>query len=408
MSEFIQLHILASYPPSNLNRDDLGRPKTAMMGGSQRLRVSSQSLKRAWRTSDLFEESLHGFIGVRTRSMGEMIYSAMMSGRRLMNVVTGEPSDPVRPPLSEEDALLWSAGIAGAYGALEDVKVWEKGPRHKQVVHFRPSEIRAIDTIIAGISGEEEIDTSDGTKIDLQEIKKYGIHLTQKEKISETKKNQIKQQVRGITLFKKDTAADIAMFGRMMADATEYTVEAAVQVAHAITVHEVAVEDDYFTAVDDLNRGDENVGAAHLGEIEFAAGLFYLYLCINRDLLVENLGGDEAFADNTLRALTEAAVKIAPTGKQASFASRAYASYLLAERGSQQPRSLSVAYLTAFRDRDLRNRNLLESAIASLQETREKMDSVYGKCSDACCEMNAHTGEGALGEVLDFVAGDHA
>ena len=403
MSEFIQLHILASYPPSNLNRDELGRPKTAMMGRSQRLRVSSQSLKRAWRTSDLFEESLHGFIGIRTRSMGEMIYGAMVSGQQLMNVVTGESSDPARSPLSEEDALIWSAGVAGAYGALESSKKWEKGPRYKQMIHFRPSEILAIDNLIATISGEHETNTSENVDIDLKELKNYGTHLVQEKNYDEKKKNKLNQQIRNITLFKKDTAADIAMFGRMMADATEYNAEAAVQVAHAITVHEVAVEDDYFIAVDDLNRGEENLGAAHLGETEFAAGLFYLYICINHDLLVENLGGDEALANSILRALTEAAAKIAPTGKQASFASRAYASYLLAERGSQQPRSLSVAYLTALRDQ-----NLLESAIRSLLDTCEKMDAVYGKCSDDRCEMNAYAGKGTLEEVLDFVADNHA
>lgn len=406
MSEFIQLHVLASYHPSNLNRDDLGRPKTAMMGGSQRLRISSQSLKRAWRTSDLFEKSLHGLIGIRTRSMGEMIYSAMVSGKRLVDVVTGKSSEPVRPPLSEEDALVWSAGIADAYGALESAEVWEKGPRHKQMVHFRPSEVQAIDDLMVAIVDSEETNFVDSQNIDLNDLEQIGALISGDKsltKAQKTKRDDLKKQVRGITFFKKDTAADIAMFGRMMADATEYNVEAAVQVAHAITVHEVAVEDDYFTAVDDLNRGEENVGAAHLGETEFAAGLFYLYLCVNRDLLVENLGGDEALADDILRALTEAAVKVTPTGKQASFASRAYASYLLAERGSQQPRSLSVAYLTA-----LRNPNLLESAIMSLQETRNKMDAVYGKCSDACYEMNAYAGNGTLDAALNFVAGNHA
>ncbi|MDD4255674.1 MAG: type I-E CRISPR-associated protein Cas7/Cse4/CasC [Methanofollis sp.] len=404
MSEFIQLHILASYPPSNLNRDDLGRPKTAMMGGSQRLRISSQSLKRAWRTSDQFEESLHGLIGIRTRSLGEKIYGAMVSGQQLMDVVAGEKSDPVRPPLSEEDALIWSAGIADAYGALESPKEWEKGPQYKQMIHFRPSEIQAIDNLIAVIAGPEE--SAKDLEIDLGDLKQMGSLISEGKSLTDPqkkKKNNLNKQVRSITLFKKDTAADISMFGRMMADATDYNVEAAVQVAHAITVHEVAVEDDYFTAVDDLNRGEENAGAGHLGESEFAAGLFYLYLCINRDLLVENLGGDETLANDALRALTETAVKVAPTGKQASFASRAYASYLLAERGCQQPRSLSVAYLTPLRDR-----NLLESAITSLQETRKKMDAVYGTCSDGCCEMNVYAGEGKLEEVLDFVAGHHA
>ena len=168
-------------------------------------------------------------------------------------------------------------------------------------------------------------------------------------------------------------------------------------------MHTVAVEDDYFTAVDDLNRGEEGTGAGHLGETEFASGLFYLYVCVNRDLLRENLGGDEALTAASLRALIEAATKVAPTGKQNSFASRAYASYLLLERGCQQPRSLSVAYL-----QPLQGADLLGNAIRVLKETRDKMDAVYGKCSDAWCDMNAHAGEGTLQGVLDFVAGHHA
>ena len=77
MSTFIQLHLLTSYPPANLNRDDLGRPKTAVMGGVQRLRVSSQSLKRAWRTSDVFEEALKGHVGIRTKEMGVKIFNQL-------------------------------------------------------------------------------------------------------------------------------------------------------------------------------------------------------------------------------------------------------------------------------------------------------------------------------------------
>ena len=103
------------------------------------------------------------------------------------------------------------------------------------------------------------------------------------------------------------------MFGRMLANATKYNVEAAVQVAHAITVHEVAVEDDYFTAVDDLNKGDDDAGAAHLGETEFASGLFYTYICIDKTLLQENLDGDAVPANTAIKAFVEAATKVAPT-----------------------------------------------------------------------------------------------
>src|SRR5215211_7389766 len=73
MTTFIQLHILTAYPPANLNRDDTGKPKTAQFGGAERLRVSSQALKRAWRTSAEFREALNGHIGERTQRLGDEI-----------------------------------------------------------------------------------------------------------------------------------------------------------------------------------------------------------------------------------------------------------------------------------------------------------------------------------------------
>ncbi|MDV2482240.1 type I-E CRISPR-associated protein Cas7/Cse4/CasC [Methanoculleus sp. Wushi-C6] len=367
MSEFVQLHVLVSYPPSNLNRDDLGRPKTAVMGGAQRLRVSSQSLKRAWRTSDIFASTLAGHLGVRTKEMGTLVYRSLTSGVSLAEILRGANDAPATfQPVTEEKGRKWASEIAGIFGKL---KSGENALEIEQLAHFSPEEIAAIDALILKLAASGKDPDEDDRKL----------------------------------LMKRHTAADIAMFGRMLAASPIYNTEAAVQVSHAVTVHPVAVEDDYFTAVDDLNRGDEGMGAGHLGETEFASGLFYLYVCVNRDLLRENLGGDEALTGAALRALVEAAAKVAPTGKQNSFASRAYASYLLAEKGCQQPRSLSVAYLKPLQDADL-----LGSAINALKDTRNKMDAVYGNCSDSWCDMNAHAGEGALQEVLDFVAGHHA
>lgn len=378
MSEFIQLHILTSYPPSNLNRDDLGTPKTAMMGGARRLRVSSQSLKRAWRTSDAFQKAFNGHLGIRTKEMGWQVYLALKEGKKLVDVIKGDDADPVNPPVGERDAVAWAQEIAGVFGKLKVPKEKEnEDPEKKkkeslcveQMVHFSPEEIAAIDDLIARLaaSGEKPL----GEDLDLL-------------------RNQC-------------SAVDIAMFGRMLAANPAFNKEAAVQVAHAISVHRVAVEDDYFTAVDDLNRGEEDVGAGHVGQAEFAAGLFYAYLCINRDLLVENLGNDAALADRAIRALVEAAVKVGPKGKQNSFASRAYASYLLAERGEEQPRSLSVAFLKPVSGDDY-----LGNAIQTLTRTRKNMEEVYGACADACQEMNAVTGEGTLDEILRFVADGHA
>ena len=89
------------------------------------------------------------------------------------------------------------------------------------------------------------------------------------------------------------TAVDIALFGRMLASSPAFNVEAACQVAHAISVHSVVVEDDYFTAVDDLNDGKIDSGSSHIGESGFAAALFYSYICINKSQLIENLDGNE-------------------------------------------------------------------------------------------------------------------
>jgi CRISPR system Cascade subunit CasC len=129
--------------------------------------------------------------------------------------------------------------------------------------------------------------------------------------------------------------------------------------------------------------------------------VYYLYVCINRDLLRENLKGDDDLTQRTLAALIECAATIAPTGKQNSFASRAYASYAMAEKGDQQPRSLAVAYLKPIDGTDI-----LTQAIGHLQAKRVNMEKVYGPCASAHCVMNAETGEGSLAELITFVTAE--
>lgn len=284
MNRFLQLHLLTSYPPANLNRDDLGRPKTAVMGGVLRLRISSQSLKRAWRTSDVFQSSLAGHVGTRTKEMGKKIYEML-----------------VQLKVSDTKAREWAKAIAGQFGKLKAVKADNpfQELEIEQLAHFSPEEEAAIHALIKQLADRQ-------TEPSEQELK---------------------------LLRQKHSAADIALFGRMLAAAPVFNTEAAAQVAHALAVHRCQVEDDFFTAVDDLNQGIEDVGAGHMGETEFGAALFYLYLCIDRALLLDNLNGDRDLCDKTLRALTECAATIAPTGKQNSFASRARASFVLVEKG---------------------------------------------------------------------------
>ncbi len=296
MSNFIQLHFLTSYPPSNLNRDDLGRPKNAMFGGTQRLRVSSQSLKRSWRCSDAFSQGVEGLKGTRTKDLGNTLFDKGKEG------------------IGEKKADEAAKALAARYAALK-------------------------------------------------------------------------------------AAADIALFGRMLANTPGKNVWAAAQVAHALSVHKVTIEDDFFTAVDDLNKHDEDAGAGHMGNVEFAAGLFYEYVCIDRDLLVKNLGGKEDLAQRTLRGLGDACLTVSPSGKKNSFGSVARASYALAEKGNQQPRSLSVAFLKA-----IDSPSYLTASISALKETRDQMDRAYDKCWSSNYELDVPGGKGTLAELLAFMS----
>ena len=352
MTTFIQLHLLTAYAPSNLNRDDLGRPKTAKMGNTDRLRISSQSLKRAWRTSDCFYQSLSDHIGTRSRRFArDWVYKPMIDNG-----------------ISEKIAKQSAIKIAGQFGKVKN----EKSPKDpltnleiEQLVHISNYEQQAIKQLVDLLISEKREPTDNEVKL----------------------------------LRKENSSIDIALFGRMLADSPAFNIEAACQVSHALGVSTVTIEDDFFTAVDDLNNNDVDAGSAHLGERGFASALFYTYVCISRDLLLENLNSDEVLVEKTLKALTESAAKVAPTGMQNSFASRAYTSYLLIEKGSQQPRSLAVAYFNPIRSQDLVN-----DAITRLEEQRDKFDRVYGQCADSRYVLNSETGEGTLSAALEFVA----
>ncbi|MCK9169542.1 MAG: type I-E CRISPR-associated protein Cas7/Cse4/CasC [Treponema sp.] len=346
MEKFIQLHFLTSFPPANLNRDDLGRPKTAKMGGVDRLRVSSQSLKRAWRTSDIFKEALSGSIGIRTKRFGRTVDEKLVKGG-----------------IDEKKASEWAKKIAACFGALTTDK--KDNPLDiKQLVHISPEEEKAVDDLIA-------------------------VLIKEKREPEDTE----------LTLLRRpEHAVDIALFGRMLADSPSYNVEAACQVAHAISVHPVTIEDDYFTAVDDLNNGADDMGAAHLGETGFASALFYEYVCIDTEQLIKNLGGDEALAKKTLSALLQAAAMVTPTGKQNSFASRAFASYIMVEKGKSQPRSLSVAFL-----KPIRGENYGEDAYKALEKACKQIDTVYDITDVKRKMLNALTGEGTFADLKQFI-----
>jgi CRISPR system Cascade subunit CasC len=343
MSRFLQLHLLTFYPPANLNRDDAGRPKSAVVGGVPRLRISSQSLKRAWRTSDVFAEALAGHLAARTQRLGEVVEKHLLD----------RGTDAKKAQSIARD-------IAKSFGALKK-EGDEKPLRIEQLAFVSPQEresaLMLAEQMAAGAPAPAPADL----------------------------------------LRRTDTAADIAMFGRMLAATPDFNREAAVQVAHAITTHKAVVEDDYYVAVDDLNTREENAGAGFIGEQGFGSGIFYLYLCIDLALLLRNLGGDKAIAGAALAALAEAAATVAPGGKQASFASRARAHFILAERGDAQPRTLAGAFLNAAQGADP-----IAESVTHLKQWRDKLEKAYGPAADDTRMLDVASGEGGLADLLGF------
>ena len=347
MSDFLQLHLLTVYGPSNLNRDDTGRPKSVVFGGVPRLRVSSQSLKRAWRISKVFAEKLDGHLASRTQRLGKELFTRLRDGG-----------------MDDDKALEAARDIAGVFGKIRNVKDAE--PTFiEQLAFVSPEErARAFELAERALAGE----TIDDPKPD-------------------------------DLLRTADTAADIAMFGRMLADTPKFNREAAVQVAHAFTTHRAIAEDDYYTAVDDLkSRAEpEDAGAGFLGVQEFGSGVFYLYVCVDRELLLGNLSSKQSIRDASLGALIQAATTCGPRGKQASFASRAHAIYALGEKGSAQPRSLAASFLDPIAGGDHASRS-----IEQLESFRDRLDAAYGPCADDRYTMNVSTGAGTLQDLITF------
>ncbi len=346
MTTFLQFHVLTTYPAANLNRDDTGRPKTMYFGGQERLRVSSQSLKRAIRTSDVFENALEGALGKRSNSFADPLVT-MLRARGV----------------SQED-------IEKRVGAVIEKDKLGKPKKEKptgteQLVHLAPEELQRLEALADRLASGDE--------------------LAEKETV---------------VLVAKPRAADIALFGRMLADNPVYNVEAAAQVAHAFTTHRVSVEDDYYTAVDDLKAANREAdrGAGFIGVQEYGAGVFYLYVCLDASLLVRNLAGDTALAATTAASLVEAACTVSPKGKQNSFASRAYASFALAEMGSRAPRSLAAAFLQPVGVGDAEN-DYGAASKARLVELRGKFDDAYGKTWDKDAMLDVFGGSGNLQDL---------
>ena len=334
-ARFLQIHTLHSYTAALLNRDDTGRPKRLPYGDVPRTRISSQCLKRHWRMADTDPHSLHAIDGV------EQAY-------RSRELVTDMVIGPLRGQYADDivDALE-PAFQTKVYGEKAD-----KGKKSRQTLLLGAPEIawlaRQADRLAASADGAEaaQAAVADWAKSFKDNIK----------------------ALREATALPGGLTS--ALFGRMVTSDPAANIDAPVYVAHAFTVHAEEAESDYFTAVDDLKRDEDDSGADTIQETELTSGLFYGYVVVDLPGLIANCGGQRDLAGHVVHNLTHLIAEVSPGAKLGSTAPFGRADLMLVEAGSRAPRSLAGAYRRAVaHDRD--------SAVSALDGHLARLDETY-------------------------------
>lgn len=328
---FLNLHVLISHSPSCLNRDDMNMQKSAIFGGARRVRVSSQSLKRAIRRSEYYQAHV-GIASDRTRDM------ALLKDKYVTALQDRFSADLVRKTI---------ALVVGQSSAEDADESETKKDKKIAVAPWSIGEVARLCEIIAQAEadGETALTESEQQKAEKSAKtahKKITDDSVTFEAILEEKQNEIiAKKLEKIIKHEKQSllaalaqTPDIALSGRMATSGLMTSIDGALSLAHAITTHAVDADIDWFTAVDDLiaDRGD--TGSGHLDTQEFSAGVFYRYASVNLRQLQDNLGGaDRAQALQLASQLAHLLATVVPQAKQHSFAAHNPADWVLASFG---------------------------------------------------------------------------
>ncbi|MDT0260062.1 type I-E CRISPR-associated protein Cas7/Cse4/CasC [Jatrophihabitans lederbergiae] len=326
----LDVHVIQTVPPSNLNRDDSGSPKSAMYGGVRRARVSSQSWKRAIRL-DFTATLAPSEVGVRTKRLVEMVAEAMVVAS---------------PDTEMDDALDMAADVLNAAGIGNKVpKKARKTESDKSIAEADALAFLSIAQVQALAAYALEVRTAGG-----KPEKKTAIRLADTQH-----------------------SIDIALFGRMVASNPDLNTDAACQVAHALSTHPVATEFDYYTAVDERKPSEESGGAGMLGVIEFNSATLYRYATLDVDRLAQMLGESDvtvAGAQTFLRSMLTSM----PSGKQNTFANRTLPDAVVITLRCDQ----SISYVGAFETPVTSTAGRITASAVALAEHATDMDGVFG------------------------------
>lgn len=358
-SSFLQFHTLTSYPAVLLNRDDAGFAKRIPFGGVTRTRISSQCLKRHWRTYD-GNDNLARIEGV------EMSVRSRLSFDKF-----------VLAPLVEEGFDQHKA--AAVVQALKTEVLGESPKARKEKEGNEDDSVRTSQLTVLGHAELRFL---------LDQCREICSQIEDpKEAEKAVKEHFSKEAKKNLKGLKMAGGLGAALFGRMVTSDVLARGDAAIHVAHAFTVHAEASESDYFSAVDDLVAAEGELGSGHINSVELTSGLFYGYVAIDLPLLVSNLEGcgrdewrqaDRSLAAEVIRRLISIVATVSPGAKLGSTAPHSYAQMMLIEAGDSQPRSLANAFLKPVRETP----DLLENAYKSLGVHVADLDEVYGKTTE--------------------------
>lgn len=330
---FVDIYAIQNVPPSNINRDDTGSPKTAYYGGTLRSRVSSQAWKKAIR--DDFGKTLPAEkLGVRTK-----LVPLEISKR-----------------ICEKDPELEESAGELAVAMLK---------------------IMGIKTQASTRAGSQQGNDETGylvfiSETELDKLADLAMQWAHDDAEWNKPDSDMKKAVKNI--FHGVKAVDIALFGRMLADAPDLNVDAACQVAHAISVDTIRQESDYFTALDDL-ADDDNAGAAMIDSTGFNSSTLYRYANVNIDSLAEQVGDGKAVAEAVV-AFVESFIRSMPSGKQNSFANHTLPESVIVSVRGEQPINMVSAFEKPVRaDAD---HSVSEMAVERLNKKIEKVEESYG------------------------------
>jgi len=329
---YIELHLIQNFAPANLNRDDTNNPKDCEFGGVRRARISSQCIKRAIRKAPVFTETTGMEIGQRTKRVIERLRKQIGAAK----------------PEAEVNAIL--PAFVPAFLSKMD----KDGQRTAVLLYLSATEIEGISNKLL----ENWAELADEKK---------------RTATAERLAKELTKEYKGRT-----SAPDIALFGRMLAEKPELNLDAACQVAHALSTHRVTMEMDFYTAVDDLNP-DDTAGAGMMGFTGYNSACFYRYARIDFSQLIKNLGSDDNadMAQRSVEAFLRASEAAIPSGKKNSHAQECRPSFMLAVLRSDNSAGWSLVNAFEKPVNAESEQGLIEGSIHRLDEHFNRLQGFY-------------------------------